>query len=247
MVEPIDKKAAAARPASHRSSNSSYGLKQSSVPGRIEEEEVQDRDRAGSEPVRPSFLSPSLSHITSSSPGELTPAPESPLGVSQHSDRVHARSAPDDITSMLSAQAAPLRAQTHETRPKRDYFQQPLPASSQDEADKQVAMGGSDRKQETDADGVLRKDTMLSPGEKEERRPEPEEEFGADEWGQTFRIQWVRVGTLPFIRTRHLRNPWNADREVKVSRDGTELEPGESYFSTQLIHRRWWSVDVGVG
>ena len=28
-----------------------------------------------------------------------------------------------------------------------------------------------------------------------------------------------------FFRTRHLRNPWNYDREVKVSRDGTELEP----------------------
>lgn len=30
---------------------------------------------------------------------------------------------------------------------------------------------------------------------------------------------------MPFIRTRHLRNPWNANREVKISRDGTEVEP----------------------
>ena len=30
---------------------------------------------------------------------------------------------------------------------------------------------------------------------------------------------------LPFIRTRQLRNPWNANREVKISRDGTEVEP----------------------
>ncbi|CAG8600623.1 32643_t:CDS:10 [Gigaspora margarita] len=30
---------------------------------------------------------------------------------------------------------------------------------------------------------------------------------------------------LPFMRTRHLRNPWNANREVKISRDGTEVEP----------------------
>jgi YT521-B-like domain len=30
---------------------------------------------------------------------------------------------------------------------------------------------------------------------------------------------------LPFQRTRMLRNPWNGNREVKISRDGTEIEP----------------------
>ena len=44
-------------------------------------------------------------------------------------------------------------------------------------------------------------------------------------WGQPFRIEWIRTNALPFFRTRHLRNPWNHGREVKVSRDGTELEP----------------------
>lgn len=44
-------------------------------------------------------------------------------------------------------------------------------------------------------------------------------------WGETFKVQWIRTDRLPFYRTRHLRNPWNHDREVKVSRDGTELEP----------------------
>ncbi|CAG8636353.1 3279_t:CDS:2 [Paraglomus brasilianum] len=34
-----------------------------------------------------------------------------------------------------------------------------------------------------------------------------------------------RPSPLPFTRTRHLRNPWNANREVKISRDGTEVEP----------------------
>ena len=42
-----------------------------------------------------------------------------------------------------------------------------------------------------------------------------------------FRIQWLHVDALPFNRTRHLRNPWNFDREVKVCRDGGELEPSE--------------------
>lgn len=44
-------------------------------------------------------------------------------------------------------------------------------------------------------------------------------------WGRPFRIEWIRTYNLPFFRTRHLRNPWNHGREVKVSRDGTELEP----------------------
>lgn len=46
-----------------------------------------------------------------------------------------------------------------------------------------------------------------------------------DDWGLPFKIEWVRTTRLPFHRTRNLRNPWNHDREVKVSRDGTELEP----------------------
>jgi len=44
-------------------------------------------------------------------------------------------------------------------------------------------------------------------------------------WGRPFCVDWICTAHLPFIRTRHLRNPWNHSREVKVSRDGTELEP----------------------
>ena len=44
-------------------------------------------------------------------------------------------------------------------------------------------------------------------------------------WDLPFRVQWIRTDPLPFSRTRHIRNPWNHGREVKVSRDGTELEP----------------------
>ncbi|KAJ7274010.1 YT521-B-like domain-containing protein [Mycena rebaudengoi] len=48
---------------------------------------------------------------------------------------------------------------------------------------------------------------------------------GREDWGQDFKLQWICTDRLPFQRTRHIRNPWNHDREVKVSRDGTELEP----------------------
>ncbi|KAF7364719.1 hypothetical protein MVEN_00341700 [Mycena venus] len=44
-------------------------------------------------------------------------------------------------------------------------------------------------------------------------------------WGENFKLQWLCTDRLPFLRTRHIRNPWNHDREIKVSRDGTEIEP----------------------
>ncbi|CDO77163.1 hypothetical protein BN946_scf184657.g38 [Trametes cinnabarina] len=40
-------------------------------------------------------------------------------------------------------------------------------------------------------------------------------------------------------RSRHLRNPWNHDREVKVSRDGTELEPSVG----QALLEEWDKLD----
>ena len=52
-----------------------------------------------------------------------------------------------------------------------------------------------------------------------------QEEKGDDSWGDCFAVEWILTQRLPFNRTRHIRNPWNHDREVKVSRDGTELEP----------------------
>lgn len=45
------------------------------------------------------------------------------------------------------------------------------------------------------------------------------------DYGASFEVTWIRVQPLPFTRCKHLRNPWNLDRELKVARDGTELEP----------------------
>ncbi|KAL2821024.1 YT521-B-like domain-containing protein [Aspergillus granulosus] len=42
--------------------------------------------------------------------------------------------------------------------------------------------------------------------------------------GKPFRIRWLSTERVPFHRTRGVRNPWNANREVKIARDGTELE-----------------------
>lgn len=46
----------------------------------------------------------------------------------------------------------------------------------------------------------------------------------AQAFGKPFKIEWLATNRLPFYRTRGLRNPWNANREVKIARDGTELE-----------------------
>lgn len=43
--------------------------------------------------------------------------------------------------------------------------------------------------------------------------------------GTPFKVEWIRTDSLPFVRTRHLRNPWNHSRLIKVARDGTELDP----------------------
>jgi len=45
-----------------------------------------------------------------------------------------------------------------------------------------------------------------------------------DTKGNSFRVEWISTKKVPFYRTRGLRNAWNANREVKIARDGTELE-----------------------
>lgn len=66
---------------------------------------------------------------------------------------------------------------------------------------------------------------------------EAEEPSGAQAFGKPFRIEWLATNRLPFYRTRGLRNPWNANREVKIARDGTELETSVGRRLLQMFHR----------
>lgn len=50
-------------------------------------------------------------------------------------------------------------------------------------------------------------------------------EAGPKAWGKPFKLEWLSTTRLPFYQTRDLRNRWNSNREVKIARDGTELEP----------------------
>ena len=56
-------------------------------------------------------------------------------------------------------------------------------------------------------------------------------------WGNPFKIEWMSSTRVPFYRTRGLRNPWNGNKEIKVARDGTEVEPDVGRRLVQLFHR----------
>ena len=56
-------------------------------------------------------------------------------------------------------------------------------------------------------------------------------------FGKPFKIEWLATNRLPFYRTRGLRNPWNANREVKIARDGTELETSVGSRLLQMFQR----------
>lgn len=74
---------------------------------------------------------------------------------------------------------------------------------------------GSDGGQEDECSG----DTVSVRSGRDSSASEPKA------WGKPFRVEWLSTTRLPFYRTRGLRNPWNSNREVKIARDGTELEP----------------------
>lgn len=62
-------------------------------------------------------------------------------------------------------------------------------------------------------------------------------EAGTKAWGKPFKLEWLSTARLPFYRTRGLRNPWNSNREVKIARDGTELEPSVGRKLIGLFNR----------
>lgn len=245
------------RPKSHSSgSNGSTGS--GSLPmykATPQNDDITEEDETESVPQRPHWLqTPSSQRFAASSPGQLTPQDidsesddlervrrgerktESPQPVGMGSLDKRNQLSPSHLqrAHTLSPDAIPA---SHLTESQiQSFFDIPVPqASREDEASKQEALGGSSRPAEEDRHGVLRKDTVLTPGEKAEREEEvsaaeavPQDpSFAPEEWGQAFRVEWIRAGNLPFHRIRNLRNPWNADREVKVSRDGTEIEPGK--------------------
>lgn len=54
--------------------------------------------------------------------------------------------------------------------------------------------------------------------------------------GKPFKVEWLSTTRLPFHRTKGLRNILNSGREVKIARDGTELEESLGRRIVQMFH-----------
>ncbi|ESZ98888.1 hypothetical protein SBOR_0746 [Sclerotinia borealis F-4128] len=68
-------------------------------------------------------------------------------------------------------------------------------------------------------------------------KSDPDGDVPSKAWGKPFKLEWVSTNRLPFYRTRGLRNPWNSNREVKIARDGTQLETSIGRRLIGLFHR----------
>lgn len=147
-----------------------------------------------------------------SAPGRFLTAPASTHG---------------DMTTSPSNQAASVRTLQPGTYAEHNHLVSPN-ASPKDVS---VGISGRGRTLIRDAQTEKRAPQRL-PHQPVETPPTPTDNVNESpgpaarpDCGTSFAVAWIRVQPLPFTKTRHLRNPWNADREVKVSRDGTELEP----------------------
>ena len=54
-------------------------------------------------------------------------------------------------------------------------------------------------------------------GDEETSEKENNDSTDGQNWGRQFAIEWMSTARLPFYRTRGLRNPWNANREVGLN------------------------------
>lgn len=90
----------------------------------------------------------------------------------------------------------------------------------------------AERDESEETDGVEEEDTSSG-----NRSDQSDSSPPSKAWGKPFQIEWVSTTRLPFYRTRGLRNPWNSNREVKIARDGTELETAIGRRLLALFHR----------
>ncbi|KAA0036926.1 30-kDa cleavage and polyadenylation specificity factor 30 [Cucumis melo var. makuwa] len=59
---------------------------------------------------------------------------------------------------------------------------------------------------------------------------------GTAHYGQNFSLKWLKLCELSFQKTRHLRNPYNENLPVKISRDCQELEPSIGEQLASLLY-----------
>ncbi|MED6211314.1 30-kDa cleavage and polyadenylation specificity factor 30 [Stylosanthes scabra] len=59
---------------------------------------------------------------------------------------------------------------------------------------------------------------------------------GTAHYGRNFSVKWLKLCELSFHKTRHLRNPYNENLPVKISRDCQELEPSIGEQLASLLY-----------
>ncbi|ESQ33824.1 hypothetical protein EUTSA_v10007064mg [Eutrema salsugineum] len=61
-------------------------------------------------------------------------------------------------------------------------------------------------------------------------------EHGTAQYGRNFSVKWLKLCELSFHKTRNLRNPYNENLPVKISRDCQELEPSIGAELASLLY-----------
>ncbi|KAL5731670.1 30-kDa cleavage and polyadenylation specificity factor 30 [Ranunculus cassubicifolius] len=59
---------------------------------------------------------------------------------------------------------------------------------------------------------------------------------GTAHYGRNFSVKWLKLCELSFHKTRHLRNPYNDNLPVKISRDCQEIEPSIGQQLASLLY-----------
>ncbi|KAL0290329.1 UNVERIFIED_CONTAM: cleavage and polyadenylation specificity factor 30 [Sesamum calycinum] len=59
---------------------------------------------------------------------------------------------------------------------------------------------------------------------------------GTAHYGRNFAVKWLKLCELSFDKTRHLKNPYNENLPVKISRDCQELEPSIGEQLASLLY-----------
>ncbi|KAK4488153.1 hypothetical protein RD792_003895 [Penstemon davidsonii] len=59
---------------------------------------------------------------------------------------------------------------------------------------------------------------------------------GTAQYGRNFALKWLKLCELSFNQTRHLRNPFNENLPVKISRDCQEVEPSIGEQLASLLY-----------